>query len=355
MIFLQYIHTILRIPVIGHILFWIGVFCYFSITSNMEFYSGYPEIFEHAIIMVTLQVIVAYVCLYLLFPKFLLPKKYVYFFLSLFVVLAIVLGVFILVMEYYYEPKYFEPSSSTSKTYIPKVFWDPFFNPSIFIGKSVKFLTPTALLAVAQFYKNQQRLLQLNEQKRTTELAALKQQLNPHFLFNTLNNLYALAIKKSDRTPEIIAKLSEILDYMLYGCNETYVTIQKEIELIDNYILLEKIRYGKRVKIEFTKDVHEQVKIAPLLLLTFIENAFKHGVSQELKEAYIHVHIGVEESNILFQIKNSIAIKNNESEKQRIGIHNVKKQLELLYTNEYSLVINEDTNSFSVDLNLLAR
>ncbi len=355
MIFLQYIHTALRTSSIRHILFWIGVFCYFIITSNIKFYSGYSEIFERTTIMVLIQVIVAYVCLHVLLPKFLVPKKYVHFFAGLLILLAVIVGVFILVMEYYYEPKYYQALDDNSTVYKPREFWKVFFTPSVFVGKSVKFLTPTALLIVVQFYKNQQKLLQLNEQKKTTELAALKQQLNPHFLFNTLNNLYILTIKKSDRAPEIIAKLSEILDYMLYGCNETYVTIQKEIELIDNYILLEKIRYGKRVKIEFTKDVQKQVKIAPLLLLTFIENAFKHGVSQELKEAYIHLHIRVEENNIFFRIKNSITIKRSESEKQGIGIYNVKKQLELLYPNEYTLIINEDSKNFSVALNLLAK
>jgi len=255
-----------------------------------------------------------------------------------------------------YEPTYFEYYSDLAKTYAEKTLWERLTNFPVFLSKSIKFLTPGALLLMAQFYKNQQQYFKLNEQKKTAELTALKHQLNPHFLFNTLNNLYALAIKKSDQTPEVIERLSDILDYMLYRCNDTYVSLQKEIELIDNYLSLEKLRYGKRVQISFKKDIENDVKIAPLLLLTFIENAFKHGVSQELKEAYINIQISLEGSYIVFHIVNSTPktlIKNNT--KQCIGLNNVKKQLALLYSNNYTLDVNVEKESYTVTLKTLAK
>ena len=210
---------------------------------------------------------------------------------------------------------------------------------------------------MARFYKNQQKYLKLNEHKKTAELTALKHQLNPHFLFNTLNNLYALALKKADEAPEIIEKLSDILDYMLYRCNDTFVLLQKEIELVENYLSLEKVRYGKRVQISFEKDMDKDVKIAPLLLLTFIENAFKHGVSQELKEAFITIKINLEGDQILFNIENSkpnASVEENKAE-HRIGLKNIKKQLELLYTDNYFLDIENTKDSYTVILKLLTK
>jgi LytS/YehU family sensor histidine kinase len=202
-----------------------------------------------------------------------------------------------------------------------------------------------------RFYKNQQNYLKLNEQKKIAELTALKNQLNPHFLFNTLNNLYALAIKKSDQTPEVIEKLSDILDYMLHRCNSKFVSIQKEIELIENYIALEKIRYGNRVRISFKNNSTSDSKIAPLLLLTFIENAFKHGVSQELKEAFISITISSDKNHIVFTIENSkSAISVHNKDQQCIGLNNVQKQLGLLYGDDYSLDIKEESNTYSVHL-----
>ena len=120
------------------------------------------------------------------------------------------------------------------------------------------------------------------------ELKVLKNQLNPHFLFNTLNNLYALTLKKDDKAPEVIAKLSEILDFVLYRCNDDFVCMEKEIKLLENYISLEKLRYSEnRLAISFTKDIQENSKISPLILLTFVENAFKHGVINETEKAMI--------------------------------------------------------------------
>ena len=194
----------------------------------------------------------------------------------------------------------------------------------------------------------------INEQKKTAELTALKHQLNPHFLFNTLNNVYALAVKKSDKTPEVISKLSDILDYMLYRCDEDFVTIEKEIELIENYLTLEKIRYGKRVAITFDTSLKHDASIAPLLLLTFIENAFKHGVSQEIDQATIDIRLQTQEHAIAFYIENSIpgTAHGDETPKQAIGLNNVKQQMELLYPNAYRLQTRRTADSYVVTLDI---
>jgi sensor histidine kinase YesM len=341
-------------PVVKHFLFWLGVYAYFIGTVNMANYSGYIEVIAHFAIYVLCQIIVAYTSLFFLIPRFLTPKKKGQFVMSLLLLLIAVFVLFVGLHEYYHVPKY----SITGDHVVydsNKYFWERLLNLRIFFGKSTIILTPTVLFVIAKFYKEQQSYLQLNEQKTSSELSALKHQLNPHFLFNTLNNLYALSIEKSDQAPEVIAKLSEMLDYMLYGCNDKYVSLKKEVELIENYLALEKVRYDERVAIRFDKYVESEVNIAPLILLTFIENAFKHGVSQELKKAYIHIKISIEGPFIAFDITNSIAGNKSFTNKNPIGLTNVKKQLNLVYLDSYSLEMKEENNCYSVGLKLPVR
>ena len=350
-------YSVLSNSWLKHSLFWACVFLYFMFSVNVNNYEeGYSQLFRSTIKIVIPQLVTAYVLLYVLIPRFLNTKRIKLFIFWLFVLLLASLILYITLHINFYEPKYSKYYNDILKEYATKSFWERVFDPSLFLSKSIKFLTPAALLLMTQFYKNQQRYLKLNEQKKTAELTALKHQLNPHFLFNTLNNLYALAIKKSDETPEVIEKLSDILDYMLYRTNETFVSIHKEIDLIENYLSLEKVRYGKRVHISFEKDVHQDVKIAPLLLLTFVENAFKHGVTQELDKATITIKIKYESNYIIFTIKNSkpngiVPSKND----QCIGLVNVKKQLELLYLNKHHLTIDNTKNLYTVNLKLEAR
>jgi len=326
-------------------------------TSDITFYeAGYLQLFHSTCKIVIPQIITAYVCLFVLVPRFLNTKKIALFLVWLVILLIVMFVLYQALHMYLYEPKYYQYYSDNSKEYAERTFWERITNLSVLFSKAIKFLTPTALLLMAGFYKNQQKYLKLNEQKKTAELTALKHQLNPHFLFNTLNNLYALALKKADETPEVIEKLSDILDYMLYRCNDTFVSLQKEVELIENYLSLEKVRYGKRVQIMFEKNINQDVKIAPLLLLTFIENAFKHGVSQELKEAFITIKINHEGDQIIFKIENSkpkASVEHNTE--HRIGLKNIKKQLELLYANNYFLDIENTKDSYTVTLKLLAK
>ncbi len=267
-------YSLFNASVFKHILFWVGVFLYFLLTASMSYYpTGYLQLFYSSCKIVIPQIIVSYVCLYVLVPLFLNKKKTAHFIFWLVILLLAAFVLYVSLHMYFYEPKYYQYFNDAGKLYAEKPFWERLADFQMLLGKSIKFLTPAALLLMARFYKNQQKFLKLNEQKKTAELTALKHQLNPHFLFNTLNNLYALAIKKSDETPEVIEKLSDILDYMLYRCNDTFVSLQKEIGLIENYLSLEKVRYGERVEISFEKDIKQDVKIAPLLLLTFIENA----------------------------------------------------------------------------------
>ncbi|MEP3211062.1 MAG: histidine kinase [Maribacter sp.] len=254
----------------------------------------------------------------------------------------------------YFDVEYFDFYGEAQRKYAVEPLFKRLSYPSLWLSKSVLYLTPTAILLMYRFYRDQRKLLKINEQKKIAELSALKRQLNPHFLFNTLNNLYALALEKSEKTAEVIERLSDMLDYMLYRTNSKFVLLQKEIELIENYLALEKIRYGNRVAVTFDYEAPNDVKIAPLLLLTFIENAFKHGVRQELKKASIDISLHLMKEDILFKIKNTkpMAAVENKNREEALGLNNVKRQMELLYPNAYELQLHNEESSYAVQLKL---
>lgn len=298
------------------------------------------------------QIVAAVVLMNVLIPKYLDRKKYIQFFLLLLLLMVFLFVVYTLFKLLHYDPKYQHTFNETGKRYAKESLLERLSYPSVFLSKIIKFLTPTALLLIVQFYKSQRQLSELKEQKRTAELSALKNQLNPHFLFNTLNNLYSLAIEKSEKTPEVIERLSNILDHILYRSKDDYISLERELNLIDDYLALEKVRYGDRVRVYFHKHINNDCKIAPLILLTFIENAFKHGVKQELEQAEISITITTKEENIIFEIVNTKPLKTKEPTTEALGLKNVQKQLELLYPDKYDLNISETDHHYTVVLTL---
>lgn len=208
--------------------------------------------------------------------------------------------------------------------------------------------------------KLKHRNQQLEIEKKKTELDYLKSQTNPHFLFNTLNNIYALARMKSNLTEESILKLSDILRYMLYGSDNAYVPIQQEIKIIEEYIALEKLRYDNSLQIRINTIIQDpETKIPPLLLIPLVENAFKHGVSETIYAPFINITIQVSNNLLNCIITNSIDRENTTTAlSENIGLKNLKRQLELLFAN-YSLDIDKKHDSFNVylkiDLNSYAK
>jgi LytS/YehU family sensor histidine kinase len=188
-----------------------------------------------------------------------------------------------------------------------------------------------------------------------TELQSLKNQINPHFLFNTLNNLYALTLKKSDQAPEVVLKLSDMMRYMLYECNEKEVLMEKEFRYIRNYIELEKLRYSSNTEIELNIDEGLMEKrIAPLLLIPFVENSFKHGSQSSLEKAYIKINAKLEEETLLFSVINSkpqvLPGQIHPKKQGGVGLVNVYKRLELIYPKRHILQIDDMPDSYSIKL-----
>jgi len=205
--------------------------------------------------------------------------------------------------------------------------------------------------------KNELERKKLNTELKLkeAELKLLKAQIHPHFLFNTLNNLYGLTIEKSDEAPGLVLRLSDILDYILYRCNEQKVLLFDEILNLKNYIEIEKLRYSEKLSIttDFPQETNN-LQIAPLLLLPFVENAFKHGVSHNPGTAKISCSLKTRHTSMVFNIENSKnpAKPHIKNLSKGIGLSNVKKRLELLYPQKHKLEIDEKETTFSVTLSL---
>jgi len=282
-------------------------------------------------------------------PMFFLKKRLLVF--SLLVITITLIGPMLL---------YF-PIKLIVEPYILKVKWS-YTLTNYFAGsmKLVYCMVPLLWYKVSILYKenalNYQKVinekLESELKLRDTELKLLKSQIHPHFLFNTLNNLYSLSLEKSEKTPEIIIKLSDLLSYITYDCNSEKVSLEKEVDFIQSYIELEKLRYDKTLIIN-TSIVgdYKNKFIAPMILHTFIENSFKHGASKDTGNPRIDINLTLNDNWLNFNVFNSKVIEDDKSV-TGIGIENAKRRLQLIYPNRHSLEIVSNRNTFNVFLEI---
>lgn len=214
---------------------------------------------------------------------------------------------------------------------------------------------PLSLKFLRRYYRLQDEKNNLEKLNTNLELNFLKAQLNPHFLFNSLNNIYSLALHKSDKAPEMLIKLSDLMRYMLYECNVEKNSLDKEIAFMKNYIELEKIRHGENAEIQFEVEGNTSNKsIPPLLLIPFVENAFKHGVNAQMGKSWVKFHLTLTETGLRFTGENNkpyngaAVLKNNGG----IGIENTRKRLELSYPHKFSLDINNTNETYKVSVEI---
>jgi LytS/YehU family sensor histidine kinase len=197
-----------------------------------------------------------------------------------------------------------------------------------------------------------QRWKQSEADKNKAELQSLKAQINPHFLFNTLNGIYMLAVKKSDQTPDAISKLSEIMRYVISDAQQATVPLEKEIAYIQNFVDLQRLRLTASTSLAFNiAGSYQHLHIEPLLLISFVENAFKYGLSTE-RQAHIDINLLVEGNTLSFQVKNDKASKVTQAEQEGIGLKNTLERLEKAYPQRFQLNIDDKATSFSVELKL---
>ncbi len=205
---------------------------------------------------------------------------------------------------------------------------------------------------IYNYIKLKQAAQQLQIEKQVAELNYLRSQTNPHFLFNTLNNIYSLARDKSDLAPESILKLSKILRFMLYETGGEYIAIEQELKIMNDYIALERLRYDKSLQINFNHDIEDMKQaIPPLLLIPLVENAFKHGVSETRAHPFVDIHLSVNKRQLSFIVKNSTEGSGEVNVKENIGLSNLRRQLELLYK-DYGLTVQQGATDFTATLKI---
>ena len=301
-----------------------------------------PGVRISQIVLFSTHVVAALFIGYWLMPNFLYVKKYGWFFGYVILIVVLVIGLEELVLE-----QIFFSGTRRARTFPGVVFSLMGVLPVITILSGFKFGWDAL--------QKQQQIEELKSTMQESELQFLRSQINPHFLFNNLNNLYSYALESSPKTPEIILELSGLLRYMLYECKEKYVPLEKEIEQLHNFIKLNKLQIENRGTIHFTNHVEQRgYRIAPLILIVFVENAFKHsqaGLSENIK---IQVDMSMKNGTLHFKcINNHQATDSLYKVESGIGLTNVKKRLQLLYPNEHRLKITEgDCCTYEVDLSM---
>ncbi|MGZ8549293.1 MAG: sensor histidine kinase [Chitinophagaceae bacterium] len=324
-----------------HLVFWVThtllfAFVWQSLGRSME-----RNILQ-GLFWVPVRMLYCYPLIYWVLPQYLLKGRYVAF--TLIILLWAVGGYF---LNYFFRTLIFIPLQEV-------LHFDPIdrnpWSPSSFLV-----LTTTAgIVCIIFLFKHwllkQQQWVQAEKEKVTAELQLLKAQVHPHFLFNTLNNIYSFSLDQSPKTPGMILRLSSLLSYMLYDCKADEVLLEKEIEVMKDYIELEQARYGDNIEISLNieGDIKDKY-IAPLLLLPFLENAFKHGTSDQLEKPWLSMDIAVKQYTLHCKIANS---KNNHVplSASGIGIENVRKRLQFIYPGRHELKTSDEGDFFVVSL-----
>lgn len=297
------------------------------------------------------DIIAAYFTVYFLLPQFLFKRKYVLFAL-IFLISAALAIILQRVFLYYisYPIIYGETVEKLGS------FWriNPFY--SFFNIYTVVCLF-AAIKLMKYWYKNQKVKIELENKNKTSELALLRSQLNPHFLFNTLNNIDALITSNQEKASDAIIKLSEIMRFTLYDANSDRVPLEKEISYLESYISLQQLRLKNPFFVKFNNDADcKGMSIAPMLFIPFVENAFKHGLKNIVAPG-IEISLNCVEGNINFEVVNrySMIEEQNKDATSGIGLVNTKKRLELLYPNKHKLEIRKSTGIFKVTLTIFSK
>lgn len=335
-----------RYRLLRHITFWTVHVLVFTFLYKLKGQAWSLQ-FAESLIWIAAFMIYCYPIMYVIIPRFLLKGKFIQFFTIL-----MLWGVAGYLFNYVYRKYvFFEVTAYLSaKMNLPFVYEkaNP-WAPSGFIVMNLMAGYGSMIVLFKYWVKKQKEFLNAEKEKTNAELQLLKAQVHPHFLFNTLNNIYSFALQQSSKTPDLVLKLSSLLSYILYDCKANEVLLEKELQTMRNYIDLEKERYNKLdVSLNYEGDIKDKW-IAPLLILPFLENAFKHGTSEQLDKPWLSVDVVVKQNILRCKIANS---KNEltPGNHNGIGIENVKKRLAYLYPGQHELRLNDEGNFFVVSL-----
>jgi two-component system, LytTR family, sensor kinase len=328
-------------PWVIHMVFWLLVFTMMLMAGPDNDISTMEVI--RKLINLAFYMLVVYINLGYLIPRFLSQKNFMTYVLLLLAMVAVFTPIKVLLLYITYDEVDPREFLIMNQQYI-------------FIFLFLIASGSTVIKIISDWQRHQRDRKDLETQRMQSEIKFLKSQINPHFLFNTLNSLYALTLKKSDKAPEIVIKLSEMMRYMLYECNERRVPLQKEVNYIENYLAMEALRQSGQADIQFKVEgqVSDQT-IAPLIFIPFLENSFKHGLNHQLGDGYVHVIMKVLGNKLLLRILNSKpaqAPQPFDKQSGGIGLVNVQRRLNLLYPNQYKLDIEDSDKEHIVELSL---
>ena len=328
-----------------HFCFWcfyFFTFCY-QLRDHKGVHETWFDIISNALLQVVYLMSVAYLNYFLYLPRFFKHKKWWKFALELLLTVVVATWIFLILKRYIIDGYTHQVPFPYSNRFAITVSMSAVFIAS-FIAM-LKFLEDWFQLEASK--------REMENEKLSAELRFLKAQINPHFLFNTLNNLYYLAYTQSPNTTEVIAKLSQMMRYMIYDSNHQRVPMNKELEYMQNYISLENLRLNDQIPIKFEVEGNpEQVLITPLILITFLENAFKHGVGNNNPNAWVNISLKIDQNSCIYIVENSKLPTQTIGEKSGIGLQNVRRRLELSYPAQYELIEEDRNDSYFVQLKL---
>lgn len=338
-----------------HILFWTAYVLfktYLNISTGADtFFTDHPIDWMNILLHTRIQVILLIIKVPLVYFAFFALDKFISHKWNLALVGTALSGAFIVssislsaIYKVYILPNLLDYTGNHEILNISSLVYY-FFTLAFVVGIA------SSIRLLKRQYQSRIREAELQKEKTQAELKYLKGQINPHFLFNTLNNIYSLARKGSDQTSDAVLKLSKLMRFMLYEASRDSILLTDELKLIQDYIALEKLRYGDRLTITYQETLdNPQQTIAPLILIHFIENAFKHGVSESRFDSFISIKISLAHQVLSAIIINSKADATPKSENQ-IGIENIRRQLELVYP-KHTLLLQDDLDRFSVSLTI---
>ncbi len=340
--------TWLRHKSLRHLLFWSALLVYEGLIWGMVD-GEFNRRIVTAFIELPIKMMATYFTIYYLIDRLLMKRKYLWFFNAL--LLSVVGFAILMRIQGYYliYPIYLPEATEAPLFYFPKIFIALVNLYSLVAILASFHMTKLWFLHERATRELQEIAQKLQNEKLEAELKVLKSQINPHFLFNTLNNLYVLTLKHSDKAPETVYRLSELMNYMLYESNQPKVFLEKEIQYIQNYIALEKLRYNPNVDIGLkVYGETSDIQVAPLLILPFVENGFKHGLNKERDSGWLTVDIQVKANTVTVKVENSKEMDGTKTPRlpSGIGLENVRKRLDLIYPGRYELKIFSEEQTF---------
>ena len=341
-------NKISSISISSQIIFWLGYFAFNTIRWG-SFYDDYAYAFKSNIIEFPFHIALSYLFIFFLLPK-LFNGKVIEFFTLIIISLGLTLILKFQVTYYFTSgdvmPEFTGITSKIDFTYAIQVI----------LGEVYVVAFVTAIKLVIDWIKQREYLNLTNEMLLENELKYLRSQIQPHFFFNTLNNLYSLTIDKSDKAPNLILKLSDLMKYFLYETGKEYQTLENEVNHIKDYIEIERLRYDETLKIDFDiKGKTKNVMIKPLILIPLVENAFKHGARNSKTNSYINISLTSTKKYLDFKVENSFEKPTKKIKEQigGIGLTNLKKRLELNYgSKDYNLDTFKKKNKYLAHLKL---